>query len=331
MRVLFYIVVFFLWPLAGWSQDPHFTQANAAPFSINPAYTGVFMGNARVMTNYRQQWANVSTPFTTASLSADFKIAKDPSKSQNPLNVGMQVMTDRSMKGAFSSNYFTATASYHVPVNWEATHSVGLGLSGTYGNRRIDFSSLSFEEQFASSGFDLQLPTGEQALQNMKPFVTVGAGILYSFQNQEEGTFFDLGVSGYHFNKPKQTVLADPKEYLSIRYSAQANFQRYLNNSLLLSVRSVYQTQAGVDYMQIGVSAARLMDPDNTNTNMIGGGIWYRTGDAVSPHVFMEFNQMQIGVSYDVGISDLRKRAAPARSLELSLIWRIGNDDPWDN
>lgn len=331
MRVLIYITLISFWPQIGRSQDPHFTQINAAPFTVNPAYTGVFLGNARVMTNYRQQWANISTPFTTASLSADFKVARDPSKSQNPFNIGLQFLNDRSMKGAFSSNYFTATASYHVPINWEATHSVGLGLSGTYGNRRIDFSNLSFEEQFSSAGFNLQLPTGENALQNMKPFVTVGAGILYSFQSQEEGTFFDLGISGYHFNRPKQTFLADPKEFLPIRYAAQANFQRYVSNTFLLNVRALYQTQAGVDYLQIGLSGARMVDPDNGSTNLVGAGIWYRTGDAVSPHVFMEFNKMQIGFSYDIGISDLRKTASPARSMELSLTWRIGDSDPWND
>lgn len=327
MRVFIYLLLICFCPLLSWTQDPHFTQINAAPFVVNPAYTGVFIGKARVMSNYRQQWANIAAPYTTATVSADFKVAEDPSKSQNPFNVGVQFMNDRSMKGAFSSNYITATASYHVPVNWEATHSIGLGLSGTYGSRRIDFSSLSFENQFSSTGFDLQLPTGENVLQNMKPFVTIGAGVLYSFQSQEEGTFFDLGFSGYHFNKPKQTVLADPKEYLPIRYAAQANFQRYLSDAFLLNVRALYQTQAGVDYMQIGLSGARLMDPDNSATNLVGGGIWYRTGDAVSPHLFLELNHVQVGFSYDIGISDLRKKVSPARSMELSLIWRLGVHD----
>jgi type IX secretion system PorP/SprF family membrane protein len=318
-------VIWVLLPFLANAQDPHFTQFNAAPFTANPANAGVFNGNIRIMSNYRQQWGNLSDPFTTASIALDGKLGRYEGYGQNPFNLGIQLMSDRSMAGAFRSTYATGVASYHVPMDEDGIQSLGAGLSVTYGNRQIDFASVTFDEQFFSGGFDLSAPNGEAALQNMKPFASVGAGLLYVYNNAETGTFFDLGLSGYHFNKPKQTVLQDPNEFLPIRYSAQASFQQYVNEQLLLNIRALYQNQARVEYLMGGVSIARTMGDEGRN--MVGAGLWYRTGDAVSPHVFMEFNRMQIGLSYDVTTSSLKQGPKAARSFELSLQWRLGTNE----
>ena len=87
-------------------------------------------------------------------------------------------MNDRTMKGTFRSNYVSAAASYHVKLDEQGRANIGAGLMGTYANRRVDLSALSFDEQFTSGGFNRTLPTGEAALQQMKPFISIGAGLL---------------------------------------------------------------------------------------------------------------------------------------------------------
>ena len=305
------------------SQDPHFTQFNAAPFTVNPAYTGVFDGGSRVMSNYRQQWSGLGTPYTTMVAAFDGKLFNDGQYVQNPFNMGVQFLSDKTMKGAFKSNFITATASYHVPLNMKGDQSLGVGLSASYGSRKVDFSSLTTESQFTNGGFDLTLPNGEIALNNMKPYTTVGAGLLYTYNNREEGTFFDFGAAVYHLNKPQQTILYDQYEYVPTRVSAQATLQRYTSNMMLLDVRMLYQNQASIDYLLGGVSVAKLFSEDR-DANMIGVGCWYRTGDAVSPFVFTEINRCRIGFTYVVQVNDIRKNVRPASSMEFSLQWRLG-------
>ena len=122
-------------------------------------------------------------------------------------------------------------ASYHVKLDEAETQTLGAGLSFNYGSRRIDFSNITFDRQFTSGGFDLSLPNGESAMQNMKPFFSVGAGLLFRMSDPMAGTFFDIGFSGYHFNRPVQTVMDDPNQILPIRWSGQASFQKYLTFS----------------------------------------------------------------------------------------------------
>ena len=53
------VLLFLLYmPLGVKGQDPHFTQFNAAPITINPNYVGVFDGNVRITSNQRRQWFN---------------------------------------------------------------------------------------------------------------------------------------------------------------------------------------------------------------------------------------------------------------------------------
>lgn len=306
-----------------WAQEPHFTQFSSAPFIVNPAFTGVFNGKTRVMANLRQQWSSLGSPYSTSLLAADTKLFNEEVLTQNPFNMGIQFVTDKSMKGAFQTNFITATSSYHVALNFKGDQTLGLGMSIGYGNRKIDFSSLSTETQFTDAGFDLSLPNGELGLGSVKPYLTTGAGLLYCYNNESEGTFFDLGISAFNLNQPLQSFLYDSKEVVPMRYSAQASIQKYMYGNLLMNVKMLYQSQASTDYLVSGVSLARLMEEDDVEADMIGLGLWYRTGDVVAPMIFGEFKQFKLGLTYDIQINGLRKSTMPASSMELSLQWRM--------
>lgn len=320
-KCLFFLL---LLSIAGFAQDPHFTQFGVAPFTVNPAYAGVFNGKARVLSNYRQQWANLVDPFVTTNLAADVKLGayEEEGYLQHPLNMGIQFMQDKSMAGAFKSNYIGLTGSYHVRLD-EADHqSFGVGLTVNYGSRRIDLADISFDQQFTSGGFNLGLPNGEAALQNMKPFFSIGAGALFKVNDPLTGTYFDVGFAGYHLNRPVQTIMSDPHQYIPIRWSGQVGFQKYINETNLINIKALYQNQAQTNYLLTGFSVAKLFG-DN-NENMVGAGIWYRTGDSFSPQVFFEFLDMQVGLTYDITHNNLKRNISPASSFEMSLQWRIG-------
>jgi type IX secretion system PorP/SprF family membrane protein len=232
-------------------------------------------------------------------------------------------MNDRSLKGAFQSNYATLAGSYFVKLDYDGTNSLGLGFSGSYGNRRIDFSKLSFDQQLTTNGFDRTLPTGETGLLSAKAFASLGAGILYRHENSQTGEFFDVGVSGFHLNSPKQSFVDQKNQFVPLRVSAQFSYQKYLDDQLMLNIKGLYQTQADANYYQAGVSLAKLL---NESDDLAGAGIWYRTQDAVSPYVFLEYNKFLIGFSYDIAINRFKPGTAPARSLEISLQWRLDNE-----
>ncbi len=56
--------------------DPHFSQYYVYPSWLNPALTGAFDGNYRLAAIYRNQWGNISNPFSTYGVAADFTTNK---------------------------------------------------------------------------------------------------------------------------------------------------------------------------------------------------------------------------------------------------------------
>jgi len=304
------------------AQDPHYSQYQSVPQLVNPAFTGVFEGNIRLASNYRNQWTAFGSPFTSMVAAVEGKLFNDDIYYQNPFNIALVMQSDKTLKGALTSNNLTAAAAYHIPLNRDGNKSLGLALSGTYGKRNFNFSNLAAASQFESGGFNLGAQSGEVAFESMRPFFSAGAGILYSNSMEEEGTFFQIGVSAFHVNRPIQTILYSSEAVIPMRISAQTTLQRYVAEDLLVDASLLYQSQASSDYLLASLSITKLLD-QSQDGRLIGLGCLYRTGDVVAPFIFGEFNSLRIGFSYDVQVNDIRKSAAAATSLEFSIQYRF--------
>jgi type IX secretion system PorP/SprF family membrane protein len=236
----------------------------------------------------------------------------------NTLGASLGMLTDQSLNGAFSSTYVSGSLAYHLQL--APKHRFGLGMTASYGQRRLDYAELSFGEQFTSGGFDVVgLPSGETALASMKPYMTVGAGLRYEYRTQQ--LRMDIGGAVYHVNKPKQSFLSDPQQVVPMRYVGQFNLDNNINERLLLSTAISYQQQATQSYFSLG--GALGMDVSNGDrSHVLFVGSWYRQADALYPFVAVQFGQAQIGLSYDVTLSKQNQQLTDPRSFELSLVLR---------
>ena len=330
------------------AQDPSFSQFFSSPLNVNPALTGDINGKWRLISNYRNQWSGVGNPYATGTISIDNKIFQNTVANYVDENtrvaIGGMMMYDEAMGGALKSNY----ASFNVAGNIRlasgngyeqngyrirhiskikmdegAEQRLGVGIGISYGNRRLDLSKLTFAEQFNGSGFDTNLPTGETALSNMKPFLSTNAGILYSYIT--DAVNFDLGVAAYHFNKPKQSFLSDPNQFLANRYVVHANFEKTLTDQLVLNSNGIYQYQSGARYFSIGGALGYYMQTVDEREIIINGGLWYWSNNALIPYVGFSYGNYQIGLTYDMNISKLSLAAKRAQTFELCFILRGGS------
>ena len=58
------------------SQDIHFSNWQMSPLNLNPAQTGLFEGDGRLIFNYRTQWRSVQVPYNTFSFGGDFNLTQ---------------------------------------------------------------------------------------------------------------------------------------------------------------------------------------------------------------------------------------------------------------
>jgi len=307
------------------AQDPNFSQFFSSPLNINPALTANINADWRAIANFRDQWIGPASPYVTGTVSFDSKMfqKKFPGQEEgNIFGLGGMLMYDKAMAGVVKSTYASLNMSYRVKLTTgETRHMVGAGFGTIYGHRRIDFAGIDFEEQFTGYGFNTNLPTGENSLSSMKPYFSVSSGLLYSITSQNSN--FDIGVSAYHINKPKQTFLKDDKQYLTMRKVAHANFETFLTESVVLSANAVYQSQGTAQYYSFGGALGYYLP--YYQDLMLNAGLWYWSKNAIIPYVGIAYKDYQFGLSYDVTISKLRQATDKPKTYELSLIVRGRN------
>ncbi|TCJ14607.1 type IX secretion system membrane protein PorP/SprF [Flaviaesturariibacter flavus] len=303
-------------------QDPSFSQFFASPLNINPALTANINSDWRAIMHFRDQWSGPVHPYISGTLSFDTKVqqqrmANTPEASNIP-GIGVLLMYDQTMGGAVKSTYGTVTGSYSVRVvdGDIYKHRVNIGFGATYGRRYVDFSKLDFEEQFTGFGFDTNLPTGEAYLSNMKPYVSLSAGITYSIKSETSN--LDIGVAGYHLNRPEQTFIKADKQVIPIRKVAHVNFERLLGDQVLLSTNAIYQFQGDASYFSFGGAAAYFLN----DITAINAGLWYWSNNALVPYAGFAIGNYQLGISYDMTLSKLKTASPRPNTWEVCIIFR---------
>lgn len=340
MKYFFRIILLTFICFSTKAQDAHFTQFNSTPIFLNPAMTGVFLNyskgaatdmenSSRLIANTRSQWSGTQSSYNSAFLQYDKRLTKlygfDEEHIENPFNLGVSCLYDQSLLGALKNAYVSVSGSYQIPLS-ENMSSLGIGANCSYTNRILDLSKISFSQQFTSGGFNLDLPSGENALSNMKPFLSFGTGLVYRYKDETDENFLNIGVSALNVNKPKQSFYTDEKQFLPIRYTAEGNWT-HVNIKSRIEAFFFYQNQATVNEVMGGIVLDYFIDDNDIPEKIIGAGISYRHKDAISPYLRLEIKNLMIGCSYDITTSKLSKAVQTPKSFEISLQCLFKNND----
>ena len=310
--------------ILSYGQDPQFSQFFSSPLNINPALTANINADWRIISNLRDQWIGPASPYLTGTVSFDTKLFQNKiinvEDKPNTFGIGGMLMMDHAMQGIARNFYASANLSYNIKLleGTINTHRFGIGFGTIYADKYVDFSRLDFEEQWVGYGFNTNLPTGEAALSNMKPYFSISSGAVYTISSEKSN--FDIGVAGFHLNTPKQTFLEDENQELVVRRVFHANYERFLNNETVLNTAGVYQYQGGAEYFSIGGGLGYFLN-GQANT-LLNVGVWYWSRNAIIPYVGIAYKDMQFGFSYDITTSKLNQAARKPNTWEVSIILR---------
>jgi type IX secretion system PorP/SprF family membrane protein len=304
------------------SQDPHITQFFNTPLLVNPGNTMNTTADIRVGGVIRQQWMGPGDPYYTGNVSFETRLLPSVS-GDNVFGIGFNFMHDNTFNGILKSNYFMVNTAYHQYLDENLYHKISVGLNATMGQRFLDINRLYFASQFTSGGFNLNIPSGETQLGQMKRYLSIGTGITYSYADEKKR--FELGGSGFHLNKPSQTFLNNISEELPIRwnFNAQTDFAVGYQNGMSFSV--LYQKQAALDYILLGgFYNAKIGSESN---NFLHIGLFHRWKDSFIPYLGFSINDIQFGFNYDATTSLLNDTNAKPTTFEFSFSWRTNWSD----
>lgn len=298
------------------AQSYHFSQFFSTPLLTNPAQTGFTEGPYRFASNIRSQGAPGNT-FFTGYLSADFSPFRGRLAEGHKAGVGIYVMNDNSLYSALQTNSVGLSVAYNVGMAPYGEESFGVGLQASYSQRRIDYSKLTFENQFGTGGYDPSLPIGEPLDVNSKHFFDVNAGILYN-RRFDDKAFFG-GISVYNILSHKENML-DEEYKMPLRVTLQGGAQWVLPEygKLYLSLTGMRQAKA----YEVTFGSAYGFVIDELIKNELILGAWYRYKDALIPYLGYMHGNIQAGFSYDVTVSPVKKSAILRNGYELTLLFK---------
>ena len=290
--------------------DPHFSQYYVYPSWLNPALTGVFDGNYRVSAIYRSQWGNISSPYSTPGVSADFNTNSNAS-------FGLSFLNQSAGDGGY--NYTTAygNLAYNgIRFGKNETQRVVVGMQFGLIQRRFNASKLTFGDQWNPiTGYNPGNLTADILKNNNTSSFDMGAGILYYDAMPGKKANFFGGFSVSHLTKPTDEFSGDKNATIPMRFTGHAGLRIKLNDKFSLTPNVLYLKQGTAEEKMVGAYGQLMVGP--ATDFMIGAN--YRIEDAISPYVGFTHNNLALGVSYDINTSDLGRMVKGSNSFEISL------------
>lgn len=328
-------VILLVW--SAQAQDARFSQFYMNPLRLNPAMTGVFEGKFRAFANYRSQWAGIlgKNGFKTYSVGGDYRLL-------GPKNdfwgIGLNVLNDRAGSIGFGQLEAQASFSYQKmlgrPKAWKkGSKFLCAGIQTGFGQRGIDLTTAQTSQQFDGDGFNGNLATGENSnLRNNRTFVDLSAGLMWYAVYGPRRSFY-AGASAAHLNQPDVAMVGNRRESLYMRWTlhtgGEVHLARYKRKSPLSLVPGLIVMGQGPS-MEINMGTSLKFQKDRDDIAFRLGG-WFRMvndfnsgaprGESFIISTAVDFNNVQIGLSYDTNVSALRPVSQGRGAFELAVLY----------
>ncbi len=307
-----------------YGQDPHFSQFFSSPLTLNPALTGKFDGQYRLSGIYRNQWPALNNAFITSSVSLDGAILSERLNENNRLGVGIYAMTDKSVSGILKSNFVAVSCAYHLALDEDGYQQLGMGFQGAYANKRLDVGAIKFENQLDLAG-QWTRPSNENfngSLVNVHYF-DMNAGVLYNASTDGINNYY-LGASVYHLNNPSDGFMKNGSFKLAQRYTVHAGGSFPSGEISTLYLTGLYNKQNTTKEIVLGSALGFLLSSQSGAPVSFYAGCWTRLNnqyDAMIPYMGLDFNNLRLGLTYDINISKLEPGSQTKGGMELTLVY----------
>lgn len=296
------------------AQDLRYTQYNAIPTSVNPAFAGS-LDDARFVSVYRNQWAAMPGAYTGWHVAHDWY--------NRNLNSGFGFLFSQEEAGAggLKTTRIAGQFAYEIPLGngWRIRPALQAGI----GSRSINMYQLTFGDQLIRGP---QVSTIEDRPSVARHYFDFAAGFLIT------GQYTWLGCSFDHLNNPNESLNPTYIDPMDIKGSVHGGFRMpltdYLHNThhgdLVFAFN--YMAQGAFDQLDLGLYY---------DTKPLSFGLWYQglpfghtieggaDVDAVSFILGYGEDNWKVGYSYDMTLSTLGlSTTGGSHEIVLSYTWK---------
>jgi len=301
--------------LQSFCQDLHFSQFYDMPLLRNPGLSGVFTGQFQASTIYRNQWNDVTVPYQTMALGAEYKVYGVDLESPATVSLGLQVLRDQ----AGASNFTRTTYAPNIAVRTRILQNLYLSTGFLAGPVTSSFNpnGLTWGDQYHNGTIE---PTMQPLPLTGKNYFDFGAGTVLG-QSDPDFTQWYLGFAVYHIFQP--TVGFGSNDFLPRRYTVSGGLGlKMAEDERLFFYGDAVRQSNQYEYYFGGLYTFYFVDGDDPNEEGLSFGAFYRWNDALVPTVRLAYDNWIIGFSYDFNISQLAPGSQVWGGPELMVKFR---------
>jgi type IX secretion system PorP/SprF family membrane protein len=300
------------------SQDIHFSQFNFSPLNQSPALTNFFDGDYRFIGNYRNQWPSVPVSYNTVSLSAEMNFVT--LKNNDRVGGGILLFYDKEGDSRFTSLSTDLSFSYIKSIGKDNHHAISLGLQAGLVNRSFDYTQLNFDNQWNGDIYDPNTPVNENFARTRFTVFDLGAGLAYRYKKTDRTNFL-IGFGAMHLNQPKQSFFNDNVTVLGPRFTANTRVQVQLTGRLDIVPELMFQQQQSKQEFDLGGHFKYYLQTRGEHIIALNLGAYGRVADAGWLMAGVDYDNLQVNLSYDVNFSHLNAASRYNGGFEMSVIY----------
>jgi type IX secretion system PorP/SprF family membrane protein len=299
--------------ITAFPQDIHLSQFFEAPLWRNPSLAGIFTGDFRVQSVYRDQWNNLTDAYKTGSVNAEYKMPVG--KANDFVTTGLQLMYDKAGTIGWMSTHVLPVLNYHKSLSTEQNRYLSLGFMGGWIQRRFDPSKVTTNSQYDNGG------VGENFANTRYSYLDGSVGMSYNSNlgSNPENNFF-IGAAYHHFNKPNISYNPSINSVLYPKWVFSGGLKFGVSEYAYLTIQADQTMQGGFSETVAGAMYGFKLggDPDNPAYTIHAGG-FLRWNDAFIPVVKLDYAPFSFAFSYDANISKLKQSSYGHGGVEFSI------------
>jgi type IX secretion system PorP/SprF family membrane protein len=303
------------------AQDVNFSQFYDIPVLRNPALSGLFDGDIRLCSGYRNQWQSVTVPYRTMALSGEFK--KVVSRNTGDfLTFGFQMTNDVAGDSKLTRTQALPFLNFHKSLSMDKNMYLSAAFMGGPVFSSFDPTKLKFDDQYLGGSFSATNPTRQSFSRTSNNYWDPSFGISFSNESGENTSYY-IGLGMYHFTNPKVSFQSQNDFKLNRKYVMNFGLTSKTNDFDRLIVYADLFSQGGARLAQGGLMYKHdLVHTDDDKAVSVSGGLFYRLGDAVIPVVKLDYYQFSLGATYDINVSKLVAASQSRGGLEVTLTYK---------
>lgn len=325
MRIFTFFFTLYLALLSSsfvYSQDVHYSQRLVLDRERNPTFFNHFDGKWQLYSAYRQQWAAVGEPFVSSTA-----------------NLVRKIKTSQKGLDFFAAAGFTNDQSGDVKLDMNQLALVfGAQLQTEYGTfeaalnnqwvtKSMNLNGVTFPEQYDRSigRFNEQLASGENLPANSLDFFNFNFGL--SWEKQLDPLWrLRTGLSLSNLTEPEESFF-DENNRKNRGYGLQLlGSYAGFNGKVLEPYLSYYRAKGASELVLGSALSFQMLKGDLVQS--IKPFLYVRTGvdrqtDALIVGSRVELLNFDLGLSYDVNVSELELATQNRGSFELSLVYTL--------